>query len=102
MTAPASAMLSLRRLVAHTETSGSAACTSTRRWSRLPGSIATNGSKLALRRRKETFSRWASSTIIHEATHFRDVLGTTDYGYGVDYCKQFALEDPEKAVKNAE
>ncbi|KAK7720286.1 hypothetical protein SLS63_009958 [Diaporthe eres] len=37
-----------------------------------------------------------------KATHFRDVLGTTDYGYGVDYCKQFALEDPEKAVKNAE
>ncbi|KAF4906651.1 Peptidyl-Lys metalloendopeptidase [Colletotrichum viniferum] len=41
-------------------------------------------------------------TIIHEATHFTDVLGTTDYGYGVDYCKQFALEDPEKAVKNAD
>ncbi|KAK1533940.1 neutral protease [Colletotrichum paranaense] len=41
-------------------------------------------------------------TIIHEATHFRDVLGTTDYGYDVDYCKQFALEDPEKAVKNAD
>ncbi|KAI8287379.1 hypothetical protein K4K60_012560 [Colletotrichum sp. SAR11_57] len=33
---------------------------------------------------------------------WEDVLGTTDYGYGVDYCKQFALEDPEKAVKNAE
>jgi peptidyl-Lys metalloendopeptidase len=30
------------------------------------------------------------------------VLGATDYGYGVDYCKQFAREDPEKAVKNAE
>ncbi|KAL2884060.1 hypothetical protein SGCOL_000700 [Colletotrichum sp. CLE4] len=41
-------------------------------------------------------------TIIHEATHMRDVLGTTDYGYDVDLCKQFALEDPEKAVKNAE
>ncbi|KAI9154723.1 Peptidyl-Lys metalloendopeptidase [Paramyrothecium foliicola] len=41
-------------------------------------------------------------TIIHEAGHFRDVLGTTDYGYGVDYGKQFAREDPEKAVKNAD
>ncbi|KXH66466.1 neutral protease [Colletotrichum salicis] len=41
-------------------------------------------------------------TIIHEATHMRDVLGTTDYGYDVDLCKQFALEDPEKAVKNAD
>lgn len=42
------------------------------------------------------------STIIHEATHFRDVLGTRDHGYGVEYCKQFAIEDPEKAVENAE
>lgn len=42
------------------------------------------------------------STIVHEATHFRDVLGTRDHGYGVDYCQQFAREDPEKAVENAE
>ncbi|KAK1655858.1 hypothetical protein BDP81DRAFT_467313 [Colletotrichum phormii] len=48
-------------------------------------------------------------TIIHEATHMRDetcwgrlIMGTTDYGYDVDLCKQFALEDPEKAVKNAD
>ncbi|KAK7751437.1 hypothetical protein SLS62_006693 [Diatrype stigma] len=45
-------------------------------------------------------SQW--DTLIHEATHFRDVLGTTDNGYGVENCKKFALEDPEKAVSNAE
>lgn len=42
------------------------------------------------------------STLIHEATHFRDVLGTVDNGYGVEACKKFALEDPEKAVSTAE
>ncbi|KAF7538514.1 hypothetical protein G7054_g2924 [Neopestalotiopsis clavispora] len=41
-------------------------------------------------------------TIIHEATHFRDVLGTSDHGYGVEMCKKFALEDPEEAVDNAD
>lgn len=43
-----------------------------------------------------------NSTLIHEATHLRDVLGTSDHGYGVELCKQFALEDPKKAVDNAE
>lgn len=42
------------------------------------------------------------STIVHEATHFRDTLGTSDHGYGVDVCKQIALEDPDEAVDNAE
>ncbi|VUC32993.1 unnamed protein product [Clonostachys rosea] len=45
-------------------------------------------------------SQW--DTLIHEATHLRDVLGTSDHGYGVDLCKQFALEDPDKAVDNAD
>ncbi|KAF2794862.1 zincin [Melanomma pulvis-pyrius CBS 109.77] len=45
-------------------------------------------------------SQW--DTIVHEATHFRAVLGTTDSGYGVEACKRFALEDPEKAVNNAD
>lgn len=42
------------------------------------------------------------STIVHEATHFRDTLGTSDHGYGVDVCKQLALDDPDEAVDNAE
>ncbi|KAH6654709.1 hypothetical protein BKA67DRAFT_677239 [Truncatella angustata] len=45
-------------------------------------------------------SQW--DTIVHEATHFRDVLRTVDNGYGVEACKQFALEDPEKAVETAD
>lgn len=47
-------------------------------------------------------SLFLRSTIIHEATHFRDTLRTVDHGYDVDYCKQFAREDPDKAVENAE
>ncbi|CAI6088243.1 unnamed protein product [Clonostachys chloroleuca] len=50
----------------------------------------------------ETGHRSQWDTIIHEATHFRDVLRTRDSGYGVEYCKQFALEDPNKAVENAD
>ncbi|KAH8593023.1 hypothetical protein B0O99DRAFT_628662 [Bisporella sp. PMI_857] len=45
-------------------------------------------------------SQW--DTIIHEATHFRDVLRTVDLGYGVEVCKKLALESPEKAVTNAD
>ncbi|KAF2705891.1 zincin [Pleomassaria siparia CBS 279.74] len=45
-------------------------------------------------------SQW--DTLVHEATHFRDVLGATDSGSGVDYCKSIALSDPVTAVKNAE
>ncbi|KAK7186449.1 hypothetical protein DPSP01_002119 [Paraphaeosphaeria sporulosa] len=45
-------------------------------------------------------SQW--STLIHEATHFRDLLDTRDYGYTPDVCKQFAKEDPVKAVGNAD
>ena len=42
------------------------------------------------------------STLIHESTHFRDVLGTIDHGYGADFGKKVAQEDPDKAVNNAE
>lgn len=42
------------------------------------------------------------STLIHEAMHFRDTLGATDRGTGVEVCKALAIQDPEKAVSNAE
>ncbi|KAF2634690.1 zincin [Massarina eburnea CBS 473.64] len=45
-------------------------------------------------------SQW--DTLVHEATHFRDVLGTTDSGYGVEACLKFAQDDPDKAVNNAD
>ncbi|KAI1342867.1 Metalloprotease [Xylariaceae sp. FL0016] len=45
-------------------------------------------------------SQW--TTIIHESTHFPAVLRTYDNGYGADYCKQIALEDPEKALSTAD
>ena len=41
-------------------------------------------------------------TLVHAATHFRQTLGTVDHGYSPEVCKEFAREDPEMAVENAE
>jgi hypothetical protein len=43
-----------------------------------------------------------NSTIIHEGTHFDDVLGTDDYVYGQSDCKALAKSNPTDAVYNAE
>ena len=42
------------------------------------------------------------STIIHEGTHFPQVLGTDDYTYGESSCKSLAKSNPTNAVYNAE
>ncbi|KAL5390727.1 hypothetical protein PMIN06_008342 [Paraphaeosphaeria minitans] len=42
------------------------------------------------------------STLVHEATHFRELLDTRDHGYTPEVCKQLAKEDPVKAVGNAD
>ncbi|KAJ4359477.1 uncharacterized protein N0V89_000031 [Didymosphaeria variabile] len=42
------------------------------------------------------------TTLVHEATHLKELLGTHDYGYTPEVCKQIAREDPVEAVDNAE
>lgn len=46
-----------------------------------------------------SFSGRAGS-LIHEATHFPDVLGTEDYTYNFAECHELAAE-PTKAMMNA-
>ncbi|KAG8957993.1 hypothetical protein FRC03_009549, partial [Tulasnella sp. 419] len=41
-------------------------------------------------------------TIIHEGTHFPQVLGTDDYAYGQSACKSLARSNPTNAVYNAD
>ncbi|KAL0064194.1 hypothetical protein AAF712_008916 [Marasmius tenuissimus] len=43
-----------------------------------------------------------ADTIIHEGTHFNQVLGTSDYAYGQTACKALARDDSFRAVYNAE
>ncbi|KAJ8075682.1 hypothetical protein PM082_021312 [Marasmius tenuissimus] len=43
-----------------------------------------------------------ADTIIHEGTHFNQILGTDDSAYGESACKTLALNDPDSAVNNAE
>ncbi|KAK1225212.1 hypothetical protein PQX77_011892 [Marasmius sp. AFHP31] len=49
-----------------------------------------------------TGSRSRADTIIHEGTHFPQVLGTDDYAYGEDPCKTLARDNPTDAVYNAD
>ncbi|KAG8741932.1 hypothetical protein FRC11_014576 [Ceratobasidium sp. 423] len=43
-----------------------------------------------------------ADTIIHEGTHFTQVLGTNDYAYGQSACLSLARSNPTNAVYNAE
>ncbi|CAE6509038.1 unnamed protein product [Rhizoctonia solani] len=43
-----------------------------------------------------------ADTIIHEGTHFTQVLGTDDYAYGQSACLSLASSNPTNAVYNAE
>ncbi|KAK7046104.1 hypothetical protein VNI00_007105 [Paramarasmius palmivorus] len=43
-----------------------------------------------------------ADTIIHEGTHFRQVLGTNDYTYGESSSKSLARSNPTNAVYNAD
>ncbi|KAI3595039.1 extracellular protease [Moniliophthora roreri] len=43
-----------------------------------------------------------ADTIIHEGTHFPQVLGTDDYTYGESSCKSLARSNPTNAVYNAD
>ncbi|KAG8698898.1 hypothetical protein FRC09_006951 [Ceratobasidium sp. 395] len=43
-----------------------------------------------------------ADTIIHEGSHFTQVLGTDDHAYGQDSCLSLAKSNPTNAVYNAE
>ncbi|KAL0564815.1 hypothetical protein V5O48_017226 [Marasmius crinis-equi] len=43
-----------------------------------------------------------ADTIIHEGTHFPQVLGTDDVTYGESSCKSLARSNPAQAVNNAD
>ncbi|QRV78565.1 peptidyl-Lys metalloendopeptidase [Ceratobasidium sp. AG-Ba] len=43
-----------------------------------------------------------ADTIIHEGTHFTQVLGTNDYAYGQSACLSLAKSNPTNAVYNAD
>ncbi|KAK0492372.1 hypothetical protein EDD18DRAFT_1310960 [Armillaria luteobubalina] len=43
-----------------------------------------------------------ADTIIHEGTHFPQILGTDDYAYGETACKSLAKSNPARAYLNAE
>ncbi|KAG8740570.1 hypothetical protein FRC10_004146 [Ceratobasidium sp. 414] len=43
-----------------------------------------------------------AGTIIHEASHFPEYAGTSDYVYGQGGCRDLARNDPGKAAMNAE
>ncbi|WP_080423388.1 M35 family metallo-endopeptidase [Burkholderia ubonensis] len=42
------------------------------------------------------------STLIHEASHFNDTMGTKDYRYYMDKCLTLGSEDPDQAIRNAD
>ncbi|SJL15532.1 related to Peptidyl-Lys metalloendopeptidase [Armillaria ostoyae] len=43
-----------------------------------------------------------ADTIIHEGTHFPQILGTGDYAYGETSCKSLAKSNPARAYLNAD
>ncbi|MDF0607138.1 type VI secretion system tip protein VgrG [Neisseriaceae bacterium TC5R-5] len=43
-----------------------------------------------------------AGTLAHEMSHFNDILGTRDHMYGRDNCLQLAIDDPIKAISNAD
>ncbi|KAK0244887.1 hypothetical protein EDD85DRAFT_215286 [Armillaria nabsnona] len=49
-----------------------------------------------------TGSASRADTIIHEGTHFPQILGTDDYAYGEMACKSLAMSNPAQAYLNAD
>lgn len=43
-----------------------------------------------------------AGTIVHETSHFTVVAGTSDHAYGQSNCQSLAVNDPSKAVQNAD
>jgi peptidyl-Lys metalloendopeptidase len=43
-----------------------------------------------------------AGTIVHELSHFSILAGTSDFAYGQSAAKQLALQDPNRAVQNAD
>jgi len=41
-------------------------------------------------------------TLVHEMSHFTDVVGTQDYAYGQDACKKLAKSNQNQAMMNAD
>jgi len=42
------------------------------------------------------------STLIHEASHFSDTMGTRDWRYFMNECVTFGQENPDQAIENAD
>jgi hypothetical protein len=42
------------------------------------------------------------STLIHEASHFQDTMGTKDWKYFMDKCLSWGKTSPEQAIDNAD
>jgi hypothetical protein len=42
------------------------------------------------------------STLIHEASHFSDTMGTKDWRYFMNKCITFGQENPDQAIDNAD
>jgi len=42
------------------------------------------------------------STLIHEASHFDDTMGTRDHRYFMEECLTFGAENPNQAINNAD
>ncbi|WP_253583099.1 M35 family metallo-endopeptidase [Burkholderia cenocepacia] len=42
------------------------------------------------------------STLIHEASHFDDTMGTRDHRYFTEECLTFGAENPNQAINNAD
>lgn len=43
-----------------------------------------------------------AGTLVHEASHFTVVAGTSDYAYGTSACQRLATSNPKKAINNAD
>jgi peptidyl-Lys metalloendopeptidase len=43
-----------------------------------------------------------AGTLVHEMSHFSVVAGTADYAYGQTAAKRLALQNPKRAIKNAD
>ncbi|HSN85774.1 MAG TPA: M35 family metallo-endopeptidase, partial [Thermoanaerobaculia bacterium] len=43
-----------------------------------------------------------AGTLVHEASHFTVVAGTSDYAYGQTACKNLAISNPTNATRNAD
>ncbi|KAK1230791.1 hypothetical protein PQX77_006105 [Marasmius sp. AFHP31] len=49
-----------------------------------------------------TGSNSRAGTLVHEASHFKAVAGTEDFTYGKGPARKLAIDDPAKAIQNAD